>query len=109
VGAFCGLGNPQNFWNTLETLGVEIVFRWAFEDHHSYKPAELGRIADQARLQGAELLVTTEKDRINCPDHLGPLIHPLSLAWVEIEFELENEAAFLDVLRPVLNAPVARE
>ncbi len=109
VGAFCGLGNPQNFWNTLETLGVDIVFRWAFEDHHSYKPVELGRLADQARLQGAELLVTTEKDRINCPDHLGPLIHPLSLAWVEIEFELENEAAFLDVLRPVLNAPAARE
>jgi len=48
VGAFCGLGNPQNFWNTLESLGLEIVSRWAFADHHQYKPIELQRIAHQA-------------------------------------------------------------
>jgi tetraacyldisaccharide 4'-kinase len=102
VAAFCGLGNPQNFWNTLETLGLDVVFRWAFPDHHGYKPAELSRLAHQARLQGAELLVTTEKDRINCPDHLEAVIHPLELAWLEIEFELDDEAGFLSLLNPVL-------
>ena len=98
VGAFCGLGNPQNFWETLESLGLDVVFRWAFDDHHSYKPVELSRIAQQARMHGAEILVTTEKDRINCPNRLEAAIHPLSLAWLEIDLELENESTFLKFL-----------
>ena len=98
VAAFCGLGNPQNFWNTLESLGLEIAFRWAFDDHHTYKPSELQRIAHQARIHGAEILVTTEKDRINCPSHLGKAIAPLDLAWLEIDLELENENAFFTFL-----------
>ena len=95
AGAFCGLGNPQNFWDTLESLGLETVFRWSFPDHHSYKPNELARITHQARMHGAEILVTTEKDRINCPSGLEKAIGPLSLAWLEIELELDNESAFL--------------
>jgi len=95
VGAFCGLGNPQNFWDTLETLGLDVVVRWEFGDHHAYKPVELSRIADQARMHGADILVTTEKDRINCPNHLEQAINPLSLAWLEIELSLEDESGFL--------------
>ena len=49
VAAFCALGNPENFWRTLESLGLEVVFRWTFDDHHSYKPFELQRIAHQAQ------------------------------------------------------------
>jgi tetraacyldisaccharide 4'-kinase len=96
VGAFCGLGNPQSFWDTLESLGLNVVFRWPFDDHHSYKPTELSRIADQSRSRGADILVTTEKDRINCPNQLESAIQPLSLVWLEIELELENEAGFLE-------------
>lgn len=95
VGAFCGIGNPENFWRTLESLGLEVVFRWTFGDHHSYKPIELQRLAHQARIYGAEILVTTEKDRINCPPHLGRIIAPLDLAWLEIGVEMEDEAEFL--------------
>ncbi len=98
VAAFCGLGNPDNFWSTLESLGLDIVFRWAFDDHHAYKPKELYSLAEQAKENGAEMLVTTEKDRINCPNHLESALAPLSLYWLEIEFELENEALFLEAL-----------
>ncbi len=98
VAAFCGLGNAQNFWNTLESLGLEIVFRWSFSDHHRYSPVEVRRVAHQARLRGAEMLVTTEKDRINCPARSDALIAPLTLAWLEIELELEDESSFLSFL-----------
>ncbi len=98
IGAFCGLGNPENFWHTLESLGFEIVFRWCFDDHHSYNPAELMRVAHQARMHGAEILVTTEKDRINCPSHLERSIAPLQLAWLKIELDLEDEASFFRLL-----------
>ncbi|MGC2658863.1 MAG: tetraacyldisaccharide 4'-kinase, partial [Bryobacteraceae bacterium] len=105
VAAFCGLGNPQSFWSTLESLNLEVVYRWSFPDHHVYRPKELWRIAQQARFYGAEMIVTTEKDRINCPDHLERVIYPFNMAWLEIEFALENEANFMTLLQNLLRAP----
>ncbi|MBV8808047.1 MAG: tetraacyldisaccharide 4'-kinase [Acidobacteriaceae bacterium] len=102
LGAFCGLGNPESFWRTLESLGLDVVFRWTFPDHHLYKPFELQRLAHQAMIQGAEILVTTEKDRINCPGHLEKAIAPLELAWLEIGLEVEDETRFLDLLETAL-------
>ena len=104
VAAFCGLGNPQNFWRTLESLGLEVVFRWAFGDHHTYQPVELRRLAYQARAHGAELLVTTEKDRMNCPAKLERFIAPLKLAWLEIDLQLEDEASFFALLEQKLRS-----
>lgn len=103
VAGFCGLGNPQNFWDTLESLGLEIVFRWAFEDHHTYKSFELQRIAHQARTHGAEVLVTTEKDRINCPGHFANAIAPLDLAWLEIGLEVEDQPRFFELLESAIH------
>lgn len=109
VAAFCGLGNPENFWRTLESLGLKVVFRWSFPDHHAYKPFELQRIALQARMQGAKLLVTTEKDRINCPDHLESAIAPLDLAWLEIDLKVEDEGRFFAILEnSIRKRPAAR-
>jgi tetraacyldisaccharide 4'-kinase len=104
VGAFCGLGNPDNFWSTLESEGLDVVFRWTFDDHHSYKPNELYCLAHQAQEFGADMLVTTEKDRINCPNNLESALAPLKLYWLEIEFELENEYLFFEVLDRKLSA-----
>jgi tetraacyldisaccharide 4'-kinase len=98
VAAFCGLGNPQNFWNTLDSLGLDVVFRWAFEDHHTYRPVELHYLTSQAIFHGAQLLVTTEKDRMNLPVHLSKSIAPLTVAWLEIDLELQDSAAFFSFL-----------
>jgi tetraacyldisaccharide 4'-kinase len=104
VAAFCGLGNPDNFWRTLESLGVEVVFQWSFGDHHAYKQDELRRIAHQALLHDAEILVTTEKDWINCPPQTKKAIAPFDLAWVEVEMQLEEEERFLRVVETVLGS-----
>ncbi|MBV9938188.1 MAG: tetraacyldisaccharide 4'-kinase, partial [Acidobacteriaceae bacterium] len=98
VAAFCGLGNPQSFWNTLEMLGVEVVFRWTFDDHHAYKPVELRRLAEQARQNGAKMLVTTEKDLINLPNQAENALGEFSLAWLEIELKIEGEERFFEIL-----------
>jgi 3-deoxy-D-manno-octulosonic-acid transferase len=109
VGAFCGLGNPENFWRTLEQLGLELVFRWAFPDHHAYNPTELQRVAHQARMRGATTLVTTEKDYMNCPSHVELALMPLKLAWLEIELELENQDTFFEILDETLRQPRTKQ
>jgi tetraacyldisaccharide 4'-kinase len=98
VAAFCGVGNPQGFWNTLAQMGFHVVFRWTFPDHHVYQPGELRRMAQQAKAEGADMLVTTEKDRINFPPDFAAAVAPLELAWLEIENVLEREAEFFEWL-----------
>jgi tetraacyldisaccharide 4'-kinase len=96
AGAFCGLGNPQSFYRTLETLGVDCVDHVEFEDHHRYRPNELIRIAEQLRRRGATALVTTEKDAVNLCDGADELLAPLPLYWLKIGMLIENEVALLD-------------
>lgn len=94
VAAFCGLGNPQNFWNTLRALELKVVVRWAFRDHHQYKPTEIQRLAHQARGQGVDLLVTTEKDSINLPGNIGAMLQGMDIAWLRIQLALTDPDAF---------------
>ena len=98
VAAFCGLGHPESFWRTLEELKLEVVFRWAFGDHHSYRPAELERFAGQAAAAGAEALVTTEKDALNLMEEAPALAAPLKLYWLKIGIEIEKEEELLRLI-----------
>jgi tetraacyldisaccharide 4'-kinase len=95
VAAFCGLGNPRAFWRTLEELEIDVAFRWAFGDHHHYKPAELQRLARQAAECGADILVTTEKDMMNFCEHVPAIVAPCKLLWLKIGIEIDGEEEFL--------------
>ena len=106
VAAFCGLGNPRSFWSTLEELKVDLVFHWAFGDHHSYRPGELQRLLAQAQDCGAEALVTTEKDALNLCDGATAIVSPLKLYWLKIGIEIEREQELLQqILQPVEQLP----
>jgi tetraacyldisaccharide 4'-kinase len=104
VAAFCALGNPQSFWNTLMEMGFETVYRWSFPDHHVYQPHELKRLSLQAQSAGASVLVTTEKDRINFPPDFEMAVAPLEVAWLEIDNVLEKEGEFFEWLEQRLPA-----
>jgi tetraacyldisaccharide 4'-kinase len=99
--AFCGLGNPASFWATLAGLGIAPLRRWAFGDHHRYRPRELRQLALQARATGAEVLLTTEKDVQNLPAGAAAMVAPLEIWWLEIGLEVEREAELLALLGPL--------
>ena len=106
VAAFCGLGNPRSFWSTLEELKLDLVFHWAFDDHHSYRPGELQRVLAQAQDRGAEALITTEKDALNLCDGTTAIVSPLKLYWLKIGIEIEREEELLQqILQPVEQLP----
>jgi tetraacyldisaccharide 4'-kinase len=60
--AFCGVGNPQAFLNTIRSLGVGPVGSKIYNDHHHYIDADVSNIREQARVCGANLILTTQKD-----------------------------------------------
>jgi len=62
VFAFCGIGNPDAFLNTIKDLGAEPAGSAVFDDHHHYTDACLSEIAEQAIELGADFILTTQKD-----------------------------------------------
>lgn len=88
--AFCGLGNPDSFWRSLDRIGIPKDKRRAYPDHHQYQITELQEMAG-----GHDTLLTTEKDLMNLPagweDALG---NKVRLLWLSIGIEMEDEAGF---------------
>jgi tetraacyldisaccharide 4'-kinase len=59
--AFAGIGRPDKFFATLETMGARLAETRGFPDHHPYSDTEALELLDIARREGA-VLATTEKD-----------------------------------------------
>jgi len=82
--AFAGIGRPEKFFATLDEAGALVVARQAFADHHPYRESEVSRLlAEAERLSACP--VTTAKDRVRLPRHLGERVAVLTvaLAWDE--------------------------
>jgi tetraacyldisaccharide 4'-kinase len=62
VFAFCGIGNPQAFFRTIEHIGAILTGTRAFDDHYRYTAEELVALHEEARRQQASLVLTTQKD-----------------------------------------------
>lgn len=86
--AFCGLGNPENFFLLLKNENINVAGTHSFRDHHRYSQNDLDNITALAKERGAEMLLTTAKDSVK----LAGLTHelPCFSAGVEIYFP-ENE------------------
>jgi len=84
--AFCGIGRPEAFRSTLQTLGVHLADFVAFADHHRYSQHDVDRIVEKARRLGAALLLTTAKDWVKLR-HLHLPQKPLSL-YLQVQFVL---------------------
>jgi tetraacyldisaccharide 4'-kinase len=63
--AFCGIGNPEGFFQTLQRLGFAIDDRRLFPDHHRYSRGDVESLAEWAEKQPAgAFMVTTQKDLV---------------------------------------------
>ena len=89
--AFCGLGNPQSFWRTLQALGIHPMECLEYGDHHLYTPREVRRFGQLGRTLGVEALLTTEKDALNLCELTLEAIRPIRLFSLRIAIEIERE------------------
>jgi tetraacyldisaccharide 4'-kinase len=62
--AFAGIGNPMAFEKTLAALGADVAVFIPFPDHHRYTEQDVRLINEKARQYRAEMIVTTEKDKV---------------------------------------------
>ena len=100
--AFCGLGNPRGFEETVRRLGADIATTRRFPDHYWYDQADIEELMGEASELGAEALVTTEKDavRLPRPAHEAP--------WCVLEIEMKMTRGEAE-LRQLLHRELADE
>ena len=60
--AVSALGDHRGFHKTLEQIGLEVVEKITFLDHHDYVQKDIDKIIDKAKTNNIDIIVTTEKD-----------------------------------------------
>jgi len=60
--AFCGIGNPDAFFETIKGLGCELIGSKIYNDHHHYTESDITDIYNQAKWLKVDLIITTQKD-----------------------------------------------
>jgi tetraacyldisaccharide 4'-kinase len=87
VFAFCGIGNPDAFLNTIRSTGANLVGSKIYNDHYHYTNSDIDDIHSQANHLGADLILTTQKDwtRTTLPASVKKDI-PFAYLAVEIKF-----------------------
>ena len=65
IAAFCGIGNPAGFRQTLQDCGFEIAGFREFPDHHAYSRTDIDQLADWiGSLENPAAVICTRKDLV---------------------------------------------
>jgi len=100
VAAFCGIGNPEGFRQTLTQLKYDLVDFRVFPDHHPYTRQDVHTLTEWLKQIKAQAAICTEKDLVKIGlDRLGNI--SLWALRVEINF-LSGQQAIENRLRTIL-------
>lgn len=93
--AFAGIGNPRQFFDSLEDWGAQVAHTIPFRDHHRYTAADIENIKAQCLALGLDSVATTEKDAGRFSQSA---LEPLRVIVVKMKFEIEERAPLLELL-----------
>ncbi|MDQ1640175.1 MAG: tetraacyldisaccharide 4-kinase [Pyrinomonadaceae bacterium] len=99
VAAFCGVGNPESFFNHLRREGFELAVERAFPDHYNYQQVDVDRMVADARGKGAGSILTTAKDAVK----LSSFHFEVPCYVLEIKISIEDDAQLIQMIRNQLN------
>ena len=111
--AFCGIGNPDAFLNTVKHLGSNLVGSKVYNDHHHYTDGCLADIYEQAEGLEADLILTTQKDRTKIISDFKFQISnsksspPLAYLSIELKF-LAGEDKLRDLIENTLAGKIPK-
>jgi len=83
--AFCGIGNPGAFLETIKGLGAELVGSKIYDDHYHYTDNDIADIHKQAKNLEADLILTTQKDRFSTQYAIRSTQYETPFAYLAIE------------------------
>ena len=114
VFAFCGIGNPDAFLNTIKDLEAELAGSMVFDDHCDYTDACLTEIKKQAKELGVDLILTTQKDwtkiisKLESQNSASQSYLPFAYLAIEIKF-LTGEDKLTALINDTLAGKILRK
>ena len=97
VAAFCAVGNPGSFFESLRRAEYELALQKAFMDHHVYSQEEIDLLTREAEKAGATALITTAKDAVK----LRALSFAMPCYVLESEIVIDEVEAFRQLLNRI--------
>ena len=92
--AFCGIGNPRKFHDTLTALSARVIKFKIYPDHYQYDGGDAKELIEEATRESL-MLVTTEKDHVRLHGRAETRARLAGLAnTVPIEFRPDDEKGF---------------
>lgn len=85
--AFCGIGNPGAFFETIKGLESNLIGSKVYNDHHHYKESDIADIFNHANDLGVELILTTQKDWASAKHEVRNTKYEQFFAFLAIEIQ----------------------
>ena len=95
---FSAIGDPEGFIASLNQTKMIICGEKIFPDHHNYNRLDIKKIEQMAKANGADYLITTEKDLIK----LSGFKFNIPLYAVKIRLEFHPKSKLEHYLQPFL-------
>ena len=90
--AFSGIGNSENFYDTMVENKFKIIKKFNFPDHYNYTDDDLIKILNYAKKNNAKI-ITTEKDYLR----LGPKFSK-EIKYLKLELVILEEKKLINIL-----------
>jgi tetraacyldisaccharide 4'-kinase len=97
--AFAGIGRPEKFYDSVRSLGANLIATRDFADHHAYTAADSDALIQQAARSHAQL-ITTEKDYVKLPAAVQSQV-----GCLPIQLEMVDAALLTQFLAKALATP----
>ena len=91
--SFCGIGNPEEFENTLYKYKFKISKKFVFPDHHNYTNEDLEKLKKIALNDQLEI-ITTEKDYKRLTKN-----NKKKIKYLKVKLQVENYKKFSNFLK----------
>jgi tetraacyldisaccharide 4'-kinase len=98
--ALSSIANPKRFHEMLLSLGAKVVV-YDLGDHAEYSAAIAKTILDEAKKNGAEMIVTTAKDAVKSRKYFQDADIPVFVLHHKLEF-LSGEKGFYEAIDKIL-------
>ena len=90
---FSGIGNPENFKQTLVDNNIKITKEIIFPDHHNYTQKDIDYVRFEATNNNSKIL-TTEKDYMKIKSFKND-----DIKYLKIELDIKNEDKLIEYLK----------
>jgi tetraacyldisaccharide 4'-kinase len=100
VAALAALANNQSFFDSLRAHGAVAGSTLGRRDHHRWRENEVRAFVERAQKDGAQAILTTEKDAVKMD---ARWCAPLPLWSLRIELQIENEDGLWRLIQKYLS------